>query len=95
MHEWSALGAHELSRAEVGEDIPDFVRASRDGPGAVNVGHPLTLRDDTMTEQDAVKYGLERDRCATGRESDPECHPVRQSSAAPDWQTADRCRRGR
>ena len=32
-------------RAEVREDIPDFPRVSRDGTGAVNVGHRLTLRD--------------------------------------------------
>ena len=39
------VGSPRTDRAEIGEDIPDILRASRDGPGAVTVGHPLTLRD--------------------------------------------------
>ena len=30
--------------AEVREDVPDFLRGSRDGAGAVDVGHRFTLR---------------------------------------------------
>ncbi len=93
MHEWSALGAHELIEPEIGEDIPDILRASRDGPGAVTVGHPLTLRE--LHRVEGTEHGLEGNRCSTEGDHDRKGHPSPQVSAGPDWQTTGRCRRGR
>ena len=62
-------------RAEVRQDIPDLVDASRDGASALNVGHLLTLRERLVGQ---VEYRLDRYTGAAGRESDRECHPVRQ-----------------